>query len=442
VATIAFGMGIDKPDIRFVIHYDIPKSLENYYQETGRSGRDGLEGECVVYFSYKDISKLEKLLRDKSVAERERNIQLINETVAYIESAECRRKFLLHYFGEPFETKDCNCMCDNCKNPKEKIDVTADTKLALDIIKAVKENHDLPYIVKLLIGKKGNEISVFKYDKQSWFGKGAEKDEHHWNSVLRNAMMQGLLDKDIEQYGLLKLTKKGLEFIKKPTLMKVSVNHNYEDDGTDVVIEDASASRGVLDPQMLNMLKDLRKQVGKQHNLPPYVIFQDFSLEEMATKYPITIDELCNIQGVSRGKAERYGKKFIEEIAKYVEDNDIDRPTDFVVKGVVNKSGDKVRIIQAIDKRISIDEIAKMLGMKRGQLIAEIETIVNSGTKVNIDYYLNNILDEELIGYIYDYFRAATSDSLDAAYEEFKNDDVDIENLQLVRIKFMSELAN
>jgi ATP-dependent DNA helicase RecQ len=442
VATIAFGMGIDKPDIRFVIHYDIPKSLENYYQETGRSGRDGLEGECVVYFSYKDISKLEKLLRDKSVAERERNIQLINETVAYIESAECRRKFLLHYFGEPFETKDCNCMCDNCKNPKEKIDVTADTKLALDIIKAVKENHDLPYIVKLLIGKKGNEISVFKYDKQSWFGKGAEKDEHHWNSVLRNAMMQGLLDKDIEQYGLLKLTKKGLEFIKKPTLMKVSVNHNYEDDGTDVVIEDASASRGVLDPQMLNMLKDLRKQVGKQHNLPPYVIFQDFSLEEMATKYPITIDELCNIQGVSRGKAERYGKQFVEAIAKYVDDNEIDRPTDFVVKGVVNKSGDKVRIIQAIDKRISIDEIAKMLNMKRGQLINELETIVNSGTKVNLDYYLNNIMDEELIGYIYDYFRSAPTDSLDAAYEEFKNDDVDIENLQLVRIKFMSELAN
>ncbi len=442
VATIAFGMGIDKPDIRFVIHYDIPKSLENYYQETGRSGRDGLDGECVVYFSYKDINKLEKLLRDKSVAERDRNIQLINETVAYMESAECRRKFLLHYFGEEFNSKDCNKMCDNCKNPKEKIDVTADTKLSMDVIKAVKENHDLPYLVKLLTGKKGKEVTDFKYDRQPWFGKGADKDEHHWNSVVRNAAMLGLVDKDIEEYGKLKITKKGLEYMKKPTPIKVSINHNYEDDGVDVVVEDGSASRGVLDPVVLNMLKDLRKQVGKQSNLPPYVIFQDFSLEEMATKYPITMDELCNVQGVSRGKAERYGKQFIDAIKKYVDDNDIERPTDFVVKGVVNKSLDKVRIIQAIDKRISIDEIAKLLGMKRGQLINEIETIVNSGTKVNIDYYLKNIIDEELIGYIYEYFRTAATDSLDAACDEFKDDDVDIENIHLVRIKFMSELAN
>ena len=442
VATIAFGMGIDKPDIRFVIHFDIPKSLENYYQETGRSGRDGGDGECVVYFSYKDISKLEKLLRDKSVAERERNIQLINETVAYIESAECRRKFLLHYFGEGFNEKDCGKMCDNCRHPKEKMDVTSDTKLVLESIKATKENHDLPYMVKFLTGKKVKELTDFKYDKNPLFGKGADKDEHHWNSVIRNAMMHGLLDKDIEEYGVLKINKVGVDYMKKPKAMKVSLNHNFEDDGSDVVLEDGIGAKAVLDPELLKMLTELRKQVGKRHNLPPYVIFQDFSLEEMSTKYPVSLDELIHISGVSKGKADRYGKEFIKLIKDYVEENEIDRPMDFVVKGVVNKSQDKIRIIQAIDKKISIDEIAKLLNMKRGQLINELETIVHSGTKLNIDYYLNNIMDEELVGYIYDYFRTAPTDSIDAAYEEFKDEEVEPEDIQLVRLKFMSEMAN
>jgi len=297
-------------------------------------------------------------------------------------------------------------------------------------------------MAKFLMGKKVKELTDFKYDKNPLFGKGAEKDEHHWNSVIRNAMMQGYLDKDIEEYGVLKITKAGHEYLKKPKPMKVSVNHNYEDDGTDVAVEDGSGSKAVLDPALLRMLTDLRKQVGKKNNLPPYVIFQDFSLEEMSTKYPITIDELTNITGVSKGKTDRYGKEFINLIKKYVDENEIDRPYDFLVKGVVNKSGDKVRIIQAIDKRIGVDEIAKMLGMKRGQLINEIETIVNSGTKVNIDYHLNSILDEELLGYIYDYFRTASTDSIDAAFEEFKDDNVEPEDLQLVRIKFMSEMAN
>ncbi|MCW5906816.1 MAG: DNA helicase RecQ [Chitinophagales bacterium] len=441
VATIAFGMGIDKPDIRFVIHFDIPKSLENYYQETGRSGRDGLEGECVVYFSYKDISKLEKLLRDKTVAERERNIQLINETVAYIESAECRRKFLLHYFGEEFEAKKCNKMCDNCKNPKEKIDVTNDMKLAIQAIKAVKENHDLPYMVKFLIGKKAKELTDFKYDRHELFGKGADKDEHHWNSVIRHAMMQGLINKDIEEYGVLKLTKAGQDYLKKPYGVKVAINHNFEDDGENVVVETGGA-KAVLDPNLFKMLKELQQKTGKQHNLPPYVIFQEFSLEEMSTKYPITMHELTEINGVSKGKAERYGAPFIALIKKYVEENDIDRPTDFKVKSVVGKGTEKIKIIQAIDKRIPVDEIAKSLGMKRSDFIDELESIVNSGTKVNIDYYLNSAMDEELVGYIYDYFRESQTDSIDDAYEEFKNDGVDADDLRLVRIKFMSEMAN
>ena len=442
VATIAFGMGIDKPDIRYVIHYDIPKSLENYYQETGRGGRDGMEGDCVVYFSYKDISKLEKLLRDKTVAERERGLQLVNETVAYVESAECRRKFLLHYFGEPYFKSQCNDMCDNCRHPKAQIDVTADTLLAIESIALVKENHDLPYLVKFLMGKKSKEITDFKYDKLPLFGGGAAKDEHHWNSVLRNAMMIGLVDKDIEQYGILKLNEKSQDFLKKTSKVTVALNHNYEDDSTDVVIEETGGSRSVVDPQLLNLLKDQRQKTAKANNLPTYVVFQENSLEEMATKYPITMDEMTGIIGVSKGKAERYGKKFIELIKQYVEDNDIDRPTDFIVRSVANKAGEKIKIIQAIDKRISLDDLARSLGITRRDMITELETIVHSGTKLNIDYYLGNIMDEDLVKDIYDYFRTAETDSIDAAMDEFSTDGIEADEIQLVRIKFMSELAN
>ncbi|HRN93711.1 MAG TPA: RQC domain-containing protein, partial [Chitinophagales bacterium] len=332
--------------------------------------------------------------------------------------------------------------CDNCRHPKERIEVQKHVQQAIKVIQAVKENHDLPYVVKLITGKKVKEVTDFKYDKQEWFGIGADYDEAYWNAVIRNAMMRGLIDKDIEQYGLLRLNKKSAEYLKKPFSIKVSKNHNYDDDAADVVTEVSGKQTAALDETMFKMLKDLQVKTGKQYNLPPYVIFQEFSLEEMATRYPITLDELATVNGVSKGKAEKYGKPFITLIKKYVEENEIDRPSDFTVKGVASKGAEKIKIIQMIDKRLGIEDIARNMTMSKSDLILELESIVNSGTKLNLDYYLYDVMDEELVNDIFDYFRTAPTDSLDAAFNEFEADDVDIENIHLIRMKFMSELAN
>ena len=444
VATIAFGMGIDKPDVRFVIHHDIPKSLEGYYQETGRGGRDGREGKCIAFFSHKDIEKLEKFMKGKPVAEQEIGKQLLLETVAYAESSVCRRKMLLHYFGEKYPEDNCG-NCDNCLMPKTQIEAQEEMQLLLETVVAVKEKFNSNHVVNVLIGKEDQQVTSYKHNELEVFGEGSERDANFWSAVIRQALLLGLLIKDIDNYGLLKMSPKGKDFIKNPHSVKITQNHEYK--GTDSDDDDegpggGAGGGGAADEALFSMLKDLRKKIAKQKNVPPFVVFQDPSLEEMSIQYPITMDELKNITGVGGGKAMKYGKPFIDLIKQYVEENEIQRPMDLVVKSVVNKSGQKVYIIQNIDKKISLEDIARARSIEFAELLNEIESIVASGTKIDINYYINEAVEEDKQQEIYDYFKTAETDSVPDAINELGENDFTEEEVRLMRIKFMSELGN